>query len=207
MSFFVETEEFHRFVPILQTNLAIFQYLKRHPGAPPNQWPGKLDWYNVSIPYPDSAWRTAQQNNVSELMPDAEVLDIASLYLRLARLTELSLQKDESVHEAAAFSIQDPDPTHLSTAQIDREIDLTTQALLRYASSARAQRNLRRNYSDFPPATTIADESSIWHTSPRPEYIKGFADLNDRAERYEKAHELPPSGSHQVKVVPAPATK
>jgi hypothetical protein len=205
--FFVQTEEFRRFVPILQTNLAILQYLKKHPGAPPEQWPGKLDWYLLTPIYMDSAWRTAQQNNVLELMPDAEVSNTAFLYLRLARLSDDVAAEGESVRDAAAFSIQDPDPTHLSPAQLDRQIDLTTKALLRFAISAFAQRNLIRNFPDFPPTTTTEDEARIWHTSPSPEYTNAFAEMSERARQFEKAHQLSPSQSQPEEASPAPAPR
>src|SRR5579862_3462866 len=39
--FSVQSEEFHRILPTLQTNLAIFQYIAQHPGVPQQQWPGK----------------------------------------------------------------------------------------------------------------------------------------------------------------------
>jgi hypothetical protein len=205
--FFVQTEEFHRFVPILQTNLAIFQYLKKHPAAPSEQWPGKLDWYLLTPIYSDTAWRTAQQTNVLELMPDGEVSNTAFLYLRLARLSDAIAAEGESVHDAAAYSIQDPDPTHLSPAQLDRQIDLTTHALLRFANSAFAQRNLIRNFPDFPPTTTIEDESRIWRTSPSPEFTKSFTEMNDDAARFEKAHESSSSRPNPDEVRPAPPSR
>ena len=60
--FSIATEEFHRLVPKLQGNLAIFQYLLSHPGAPSNQWPGTLTWYGHNIYYHTGAWETAQRS-------------------------------------------------------------------------------------------------------------------------------------------------
>jgi hypothetical protein len=207
MSFFSQTEEFHRFVPILQTNLAIFQYLKKHPGAPPGQWPGQLDWYNSDQYYPDSAWKTAQQNNMLELMPEAVVHDYAKLYTFLAPLSDHIAMEQQAVRDAAAYTIQDPDPAHLSPAQLDRQIDLTTRALAQFAIAAWDQRNLASHFPDFPPTTTRADESSILHTSAPPGYIKDHAEILERAHRYDEAHPYPPPPSQPAEATPAPAPR
>jgi hypothetical protein len=42
--FGILTEDFHRVIPILQSNIAVYKYLQLHPGAPPEQWPGRLSW-------------------------------------------------------------------------------------------------------------------------------------------------------------------
>ena len=73
--FAMQTEEFHRFVPKLQTDLAICQFLKAHPHTPREQWPGRLSMYllGASLTYADARWNTAKQDNVLVLMPDSEV--------------------------------------------------------------------------------------------------------------------------------------
>jgi hypothetical protein len=70
--FGVITDEFHRFVQKLQTNLAIFQFLRQHPNAPPTQWPGKLDWLAMSTSFLNAAWTTAHESTVLQYMPRAE---------------------------------------------------------------------------------------------------------------------------------------
>jgi hypothetical protein len=70
--FGAETEGFRRYVPILQSNPAVFQYLKQHPGAPPAQWPGMLEWTSFSFTYLDDAWKTAQQSGVLEVVLDSD---------------------------------------------------------------------------------------------------------------------------------------
>src|SRR6185437_14673111 len=57
--FAMQTEEFYRFVPKLQNDLAIYQFLKAHPHAPPEQWPGKISGYHMMSRYTDAAGRTA----------------------------------------------------------------------------------------------------------------------------------------------------
>jgi hypothetical protein len=69
--FAMQTEEFHRFVPKLETDLAIFRFLKAHPHAPAEQWPGRFSGTHLgpSLTYADARWNTAKQDNVLVLMP------------------------------------------------------------------------------------------------------------------------------------------
>jgi hypothetical protein len=159
--FAADTAETRRFVPILQRNLAIFVFLRHHPSAPPSQWPGQLDWSTISFIAPDAAWKTAQQNNVLAHMPPAEVRSNSSLYSRLAGLSDAISAHRESIYNAARFAIVDPDPSHLTPAQLDREIDLTAQVLQNYAVTANTQSNLHREFPDFTPAPTRAEVLAI----------------------------------------------
>lgn len=54
--------------------MAVYKFLQLHPGAPPEQWPGRLSWVSISGFFFDSAWKTAQQSDVLQYMPRAEVL-------------------------------------------------------------------------------------------------------------------------------------
>ena len=155
------TAESRRFVPILQRNLAIFVYLRRHPNAPPSQWPGQLDWSSVSFIDVDAAWKTAQQNNVLAHMPPAEVRSNSSLYTRLGFLSDAVSTDRQSLYAATRFAIVDPDPSHLTPAQLDREIDLTAQVLQDYSMTANNLSNLNRAYPDFTPAPTHAEILAI----------------------------------------------
>src|ERR1700728_1601219 len=47
--FGILTDEFHRFVPKLETNLAVFTFLRGHPNAQSAEWPGKLDWLAMNL--------------------------------------------------------------------------------------------------------------------------------------------------------------
>jgi hypothetical protein len=171
--FAAETEELHRYVPVLKTDLAIFQYLKKHPGAPPDTWPGKLDWYGAGFAYSDDEWKTAQASNVLQYMPQAEVRRYSQLYWRLERLNDHDSAEMNASADAERYQIQDPDPAHLTPAQIDRQIDLTSQVLHEYAMQAIAQRNLYRHYTDFTPYPTSDDIEAISNSpAPSPEALK-----------------------------------
>jgi hypothetical protein len=159
--FAADTAETRRFVPILQRNLAIFVFLRHHPSAPPSQWPGQLDWSTITFIAPDAAWKTAQQNNVLAHMPPTEVRSNSSLYAYLQGIADAMSADRASIYNAARFAIVDPDPSHLTPTQLDREIDLTAQALQDYSVTANNQYNLNTHFPDFSPAPTRAEVLAI----------------------------------------------
>jgi len=114
--FAVKVDEFRRFTPILQTDLAVFQYLQQHPGAPEKDWPGRLSWYSVTDVHEESAWQTAQQANVLPLLPQAEVRRDTELYRRL----QMALRRTEAW---LAAIIESDVPTAMSTSAV-RKIGL-----------------------------------------------------------------------------------
>src|SRR3984957_20154491 len=163
--FGILTEDFHRVIPKLQANIAVYKYLQLHPGAPPEQWPGLLRWVSISGFFFDSAWKTAQPRDVLQYMPRAEVLRQSELYARLYRLNQSSQELTAAKDEATSLSIHEPDIAKLSPAQIDRQIDLTAIVLRLVASVARLFRNLNARYPDFGPPPSAADIHDILHDS------------------------------------------
>lgn len=184
--FAVTTDEFHRTAPHLQTNLAIFQYLRKHPGALPALWPGRFDWSALSIVYVEDAWRTAQESSILEHMPQAEVTLDAELYRRLQQLNVYIDWWRAALNDANRFAIQDPEAAHLSGAQIERQIELTSEVLLRYAVAANAQRNLSKFYPDFQPAPTRHEIECIRRVISSPDDLKDAAALIDRVESFDR---------------------
>ena len=159
--FAMQTEEFHRFVPKLQTNLAVLEYLKAHPHAPRDQWPGKLSSYHMMSRYTDAAWRTAQQNNVLSLMPDQEVQQYDQLYRQLNALVDNMAEKEDASFKIVEGLIETPDPAQMSPEQIDRAIEGYAHLLSLYGRGAVYQRVLASHFPDFKPATTYADEQQV----------------------------------------------
>jgi hypothetical protein len=155
--FSIATEEFHRFVPKLQGNLAIFQYLLSHPGAPSNQWPGTLTWYGHNIYYLTGAWEAAQRSGILEYMPRDEVRLDAELYRLLETCMNATDRAKEAKYEANRYGNVDSDASHLNREQIAREIDLISETLLRYGLAANAQHNVESWFRDFTPAPSEED--------------------------------------------------
>jgi hypothetical protein len=155
--FSVVTEEFHRFIPKLQGNLAIFQYLLSHPGAPADQWPGTLTWFANNVYYQTSAWETAQRSGILEYMPRDEVQSNADLYGLLKECMNATDRAREAKYEAARFGNVDANASHMNREQIAREIDLISETLLSYGLAANRQRSVAEFYNDFAPAPSAED--------------------------------------------------
>src|SRR6202167_5620564 len=105
--FGVLTEDFHRVIPKLQANMAVYKFLLLHPGASPEQWPGRLSWVSITGYFFDSAWKTAQQSDVLQYMPRAEVLRESELYARLYLLNQSYQELKAAKEEATTLSIEE----------------------------------------------------------------------------------------------------
>ena len=185
--FQAQTEEFNRLLPILKTNLEIFVFLRQHPGAPPEKWPGKLHWYAQRVIYTDSVWKTAQQSNVLQYMPQVEVRKYSELYDNLKSLNELNNQADTAKRELYRYYILDPDAAHLTPQQLDHEIDQITEALFLYSRCASAQGNLSRRNADFQPSPTRDYMDQLFHNIFSPEEQKQVGDEERRTASKEAA--------------------
>jgi hypothetical protein len=97
--FAVETQEENREIPLFQEDLAVFTYLKDHPGAAAGTWPGKLGGQVITILYADSVRRTAQQSNVVAFMPPAEIQQTDRIYGLQQTLNELEASKYDAMNE------------------------------------------------------------------------------------------------------------
>jgi hypothetical protein len=145
----LKTEEFRRMTPVLKADLDVFLYLQKHPGAPAKDWPGRLGWFNFSVAQVDSAWKTAQQDNVLILMPQAEVRRDAELYRRMQQITDATTAFRLALYDLRRFTIADSDPSHLSPAAIAHQIELTNTALLDHFLEGGAQANLSHSFPEF----------------------------------------------------------
>lgn len=183
--FAVLRDEFHRFVPKLAINLAVFQYLRSHPNAPAADWPGKLDWLAMNTSFLDTGWTTAQQSTLLQYVPRSEAQRDDELYRRLHNLDDRIDDAQRAVNRARRFAIQDPDPSHLSVAQLERQIDLTSDALLQYALVAKAQNNLAVRFTDFKPSLGRDDVYGILHATTDADDQKAISSLTERIERME----------------------
>lgn len=205
--FGVLTDEFHRFVPKLRTNLAVFTYLRGHPNAQPADWPGQLDWLAMNTDFLDAAWKTANQSTALQYMPRGEVQRNAELYGRLQGLAERIDAAQKALNEARRFAIQDPDPSHLSAAQLDRQIDLTMEVLLQYALIGRSASNIGRRYSDFAPALTREDVYGILHATTDADDQREISALIERIERMDLELGAPYSDSATHRVTTGTASE
>jgi hypothetical protein len=178
--FQMQTEEFHRFIPKLQTNLAILVYLRQHPGAPASQWPGKFQWYSNGVRYIEPEWKTAHESNVLQYMSQSEVREYSQHYDFLDDFNDLNVKMEQTKREAYEFYILDADPSRMTPQQLDHEIEIVMKTIYYYAMIASLQHNFSIAYPDFTPAPTLEERNRIFHDIFKNE---------DTAEIYKEAME------------------
>lgn len=138
----------------LLNNLVVLRFLQQHPHTPEAQLPGILLWHANRIPFADSAWKTAQQSNVTSLMPQDEVRGYARLYGRLETASNTFDAVWPCIVQARLYALEDPDPSHLSSAQLAQEITYTQNAIVQNYVYAAAMVQLARVDHGFEPGLT-----------------------------------------------------
>lgn len=157
--------EFHRQSAALINNIIVLRYLQQHPGTPQAQLPGILVWHAIPGHYSDSAWRTAQQSGVTALMPQDELRKYSALYAHVEDVANAFSAVWPIIVRARLYSVFDPDPTHLSPAQVAEEIALTQTALASQLTDAGVLVQLGRIDSGFSSAPTKDELSSLMRIS------------------------------------------
>ena len=145
--------EFRRYAPILLGSLQTLTYLRTHPGASPNQWPGRFSFYMLTIHFQDSAWKTALQSAALEYMPRAEVRTYSDVYARLAEVSEESVAELHALIRAKSFMLQMTDPSTINSEQSIQAYALVSDVVTSLYLMGIGERNIARLYSDFhsPP--------------------------------------------------------
>jgi hypothetical protein len=183
--FALATREFYRISPNLQNNIAVFRYLQLHPGAPSSAWPAQLDWSMVMAEFSDAAWKSVQSSGVLEFMERNEVSQYGDLYARLQTLNALEGDLFMALFDARKYAIAADDAEHLTAQQLEREVELLTSLLARYAYYIQVQRNVSEVFPDFTPAPTREDRWAIFHDTFDPVRNKPLLDELDEFYRYE----------------------
>jgi hypothetical protein len=164
-AFAESVREFHRQTAALVNNIIVLRYVQQHPGTPEAQLPGILVWHAIPGNYSDSAWRTAQQSGVTALMPQDEVRRYAVLYAHIEDVAVVFSTVWPTIVRARLYSLFDPDPTHLSPAQVAEEIALTQTALANELTDAGVLVQLGRIDAGFSSAPTKDELSSLMRIS------------------------------------------
>jgi hypothetical protein len=193
--FAIATREFYRVVPNLQNNIATFRYLQLHPGAPADTWPARIDWSSLFANFSDVAWKSAQSSGVLEYMPEREVRQYGDLYARLQSLDTISRELREAFFDARKYAIAGDDVAHLTAQQLEREVELVTTVLARYANFVAGQRNIAELYPDFKPAPTRDDREWLFHDTFEPSRNKLVLDEINEWYRYERELGQPAPGA------------
>lgn len=179
--------EFYRQTAALQNNLLVLNYLRTHPHALPKDLPGVLVWHTTRTPVTDSAWHTAQQSNVTSLMPQAEVRRDALLYKRIDAVEESVDYIWPAIVQARVFFMAHPDPTRLTPAEIDQAIQLTQAVQAAHFTQAAALVQLSNLDHGFTPTLTVPELSRLMRVdvlAADPAYAAAAARTNARVPSF-----------------------
>jgi hypothetical protein len=161
--FRANTGYFHHDSAMLQNNLLVLLYLQQHPGAKLGGLPGILLWNTDNARMEDSAWKTASQTGITAYMPQDEVMKTAELYGFFERIDQAHEQEADVFTDAVAYMFQDSDPTHLTSAQIEKEISLTNLLVARHLRHGFLMQNLAEQFPDFRPAPERTELEQLLH--------------------------------------------
>jgi hypothetical protein len=121
--------EYHIMTMAYLHNLRIFLYLRDHPGTTQEKLPGILNWPIFTQRPQETAWSTAGQTGVLDLMPRAEVSSLAVTYANLDYAWQTYQPVVSALSACTAYFAVTPDITQLSAAEIATEIDHLKQAM------------------------------------------------------------------------------
>lgn len=147
----------------LENNLLVFQYIRQHPGTPQEKLPGVLLWATSNYDFGSAAWDAAHQSGRVTLLPSEEIEANSSLYYILKRVNDVQFEAARALEEAERYNLSDADPSHLSPAQTDTEIELTQAALTMSFLRGVLLQNLQGAFPDFPATLTSKELRQIRH--------------------------------------------
>jgi len=169
--FALQSRWFHDGIPAIRGNLAILLYLRAHPHAPASNWPAAFDWRLSTMPYGDAAWKTALQDGVVEHMRPDEVERYTDIYNRLALIREDELADRAAFEISRGFLIRDPDPSHLTPAEIDKVLADMTNMIVLHLRTAGEQTRMTRRHPEFSPPPSIEDQRAFLDLNFSPEEL------------------------------------
>ena len=152
----------------LENNLLVFQYLQQHPGTPQEKLPGVLLWATSNYEFSNAVWGAMQQSGSVTLLPREEIEANSSLYSILKKYNDIQFESARAIEEARRYDLSDADPSHLSSAQIESEIQLTQAALTMIYLRGALLRNLQAAHPDFPATLTDEELRQIRHPATQP---------------------------------------
>jgi hypothetical protein len=175
--------ETRRQTAAMLNNLVVLRYLQQHPGTAQDKLPGILVWHAYRPVYADSAWKTAQQSGVTALMPQSEVRANDILYELLEKLDTVFDTVFPEVLRGRIYSAADPDPSHLSPAQVAEEIAYAEEALVRQYSTFAEIVRITLEEPDFGPGMAseeINKQLRSVETERNPDLAAAIAITNSR---------------------------
>ncbi len=175
--------EFRRQNARLINNLVVLRFLQQHPHTPQAQLPGILLWHATRVGFAESAWKTAQQSNVTALMPEDELHRDAALYGRIDGATSAFDAVWPCIIQARLYALEDPDPSHLTPAQLAQEITYAQKAIVQNYIYAAALVQLASADQGFSPSLTPEELNTrmhVWQTEHDPALAAAIARSDSR---------------------------
>jgi len=163
--FAANTAHFRGESAILQKNLLVLRFLQHHPGTPPSQLPGTIQWNISYTRMEDSAWKTASQTGITALMPQEEVRKTAELYGFYERMDRSHEEEADALVDAISYGFEDSDPTHLPPAQVSDELERTKRVFSKHLRLGYLMQNLAEEFPDFQPAPQGEELDQLVHLS------------------------------------------
>ena len=115
-----------------------------------------------------ASWDAIQQSGSVTLLPREEIEANSTLHSILKKVNDVQFESARAIEEAERYDLSDADPSHLSPAQVDTEIQLTQAALTMVYLRGALLRNLQAAFPDFPATLTAQELRKIRHAPPQP---------------------------------------
>ena len=149
-----------------QKNLEVLDYVQKHPGSKPASWPGNINWHSFVGAYSDSAWQTAQHDNVTALMPQDEVRKDQLLYVQLGVVEASAGDRLRKMELARRYMALDSDPSHMDAQDLRDALHAAEDVLIAHYRLGCDMRNLHSDYRDFQPSPEDSELDQIVHEDP-----------------------------------------
>jgi hypothetical protein len=171
-NFIANTAEFRLESAYLQNDLMVLHYLQQHPGTQEDNLPGVMVYTLSFEPMIDSAWKTAQQTGVTNLMRPAEVTGNDAVYTLCTLVNNDALAVFQNVNLAKQYSTLDPDLSHLTPAQIDEQIKLTQKGIISLYEWGLILATVHANFPDFTVGPTHNELRALTGSNQSPQDIQ-----------------------------------
>lgn len=179
-----------------ENNLLVLDYMQKHPGAPPEEQPGVIDWDHGGSQYFFGEWETAQQSGITALMPPEEVTRDARMYQDIRNITERENLEGVATHQAEEFRYLEYDLSKMTPAQIADEMALTRTVLMQRYRTISAMRTLAVDFPEFGPGPPHAEMYGMLK-DPDPETKKRLAHAYALTEQRKEAAGFDPGSGRR----------
>lgn len=144
-------------VVMLQNDLLVLEALRQHPGIAEQDLPGILYYSAGDEEVDNNAWKIASVNAVTQYMGREEVASLDHLYRLLETADADLMDLWRAMNRAHQYAFDDPNPTHLTAAQIAEEVRLTEDCAEINFRWGITLENIQQAYPDFDSGPSRAE--------------------------------------------------